>query len=328
MADKSLKDLNYGHPGVASYDLENRGWAFARNYKKRIFKQILIPTTSSSTRNHATPKTAPPFSLKTPVNRTSIQDEFSNTVQDDPLLAPATEIIPDLALVSAAISSAASTYDPLVSGLLSFGSITPRGRDEAWQMAALPTGETGSILQLCILDDETHGWTTEPRPWVRGQTLKAAESAFWNEEAAPIQQVCFARSEEKRPLLAVRLPTRTVLFHPDYVRQPRAAAISPFYRLPASTIQPNRILSIHHPPISTPTRLPMSMLPLTRTFNYSLRWSTKAKRGVYGISSIGLGLADIRLHACSAERSMSRMTETQLAKMAGRGFSGSPMLRP
>lgn len=112
-------------------------------------------------------------------------------------------------------------------------------------MAALPTGETGSILQLCILDDETHGWTTEPRPWVRGQTLKAAESAFWNEEAAPIQQVCFARSEEKRPLLAVRLPTRTVLFHPDYVRQPRAAAISPFYRLPASTIQPNRILSIH-----------------------------------------------------------------------------------
>ena len=245
MADKSLKDLNYGHPGVASYDLENRGWAFARNYKKRIFKQILIPTTSSSTRNHATPKTAPPFSLKTPVNRTSIQDEFSNTVQDDPLLAPATEIIPDLALVSAAISSAASTYDPLVSGLLSFGSITPRGRDEAWQMAALPTGETGSILQLCILDDETHGWTTEPRPWVRGQTLKAAESAFWNEEAAPIQQVCIARSEENRPLLAVRLPTRTVLFHPDYVRQPRAAAISPFYRLPASTIQPNRILSIH-----------------------------------------------------------------------------------
>jgi RNA polymerase I-specific transcription initiation factor RRN6 len=148
-------------------------------------------------------------------------------------------------LVSAAISSAASTYDPLVSGLLSFGSITPRGRDEAWRMAALPTGETGSILQLCILDDETHGWTTEPRPWVRGQTLKAAESGFWNEEAAPIQQVCFAHSEEKRPLLAVRLPTRTVLFHPDYDRQPHAAAISPFYRLPASTIQPNRILSIH-----------------------------------------------------------------------------------
>ena len=245
MADRSLKDLNYGHPGVASYDLENRQWAFARQYKRRIFKQIRALKTTPCTGNHATPTSTQLVFPQTPANRTSIQNEISNIVQDNPLLAPVVELLPELALVSAAISSTASTYDPLVGDLLSFGSITPKGRHEAWRIAALPTGETGSILQLSILDSERHGWTTDPKPWVQGQTLKAAESAFWNEEAAPIQQIRFAYSEDRRPLLAVRLPTRTVLFHPDYLHQPRAAVTSPFYRLPSSTIQPNPILSIH-----------------------------------------------------------------------------------
>ncbi|KAG9194538.1 hypothetical protein G6011_04573 [Alternaria panax] len=243
MADRSLKDLNYGHPGVASYNLGNREWAFARQYTRRCFKQIRNPDSTPSN-SHATPASTQTLFPDTPANRTSIQEEIGNTVEDHPLLAPAAGLIPDLALVSAAISSAASTYDPLVGDLLSFGFITPKGTHEAWRMAALPTGETGSILQLCVLDNERHDWTNDPKSWVQGQTLKGAESVFWNEEAAPIQQVCFLRSED-RPLLAVRLPTRTVLFHPDYHHQPRAAAASPFYHLPASTIQSNPILSIH-----------------------------------------------------------------------------------
>lgn len=242
MADRSLKDLNYGHPGAATYDLENREWTFTRPYTTRSFKRIRTSKDATPASNHATPA----FSLSAEIlaSRTSVQKEISNSIEEHPQLSAAGEVLSDLAVVSAAISSTASTYDPLVGDLLSFGSITPKGRHEAWQIAALPTGESGSILQLSILDNERHGWTADPKSWVEGRTLKDTESGFWNEEAAPIQQVSFSHSDDSRPFLAVRLPTRTVLFHPDYHRRPRASAVSPFYRLPASSIELHPILSI------------------------------------------------------------------------------------
>ncbi|KAI4636389.1 hypothetical protein J4E83_001344 [Alternaria metachromatica] len=242
MADRSLKDLNYGHPGAATYDLENREWTFARPYSARPFKRIRTSKDATPASSHATPA----FSLSAEIlaSRTSVQKEISNSIEEHPQLSAAAEVLPDLAVVSAAISSTASTYDPLVGDLLSFSSITPKGRHEAWQIAALPTGESGSILQLSILDNERHGWTADPKSWVEGRTLKDTESGFWNEEAAPIQQVHFSHSDDSRPFLAVRLPTRTVLFHPDYHRRPRASAVSPFYRLPASSIELHPILSI------------------------------------------------------------------------------------
>ncbi|KAI4646806.1 hypothetical protein J4E93_005030 [Alternaria ventricosa] len=242
MADRSLKDLNYGHPGAATYDLENREWTFARPYTTRSFKRIRTSKDADSASSHATPA----FSLSAEIlaSGTSVQKEISTSIEEHPQLSAAAEVLPDLAVVSAAISSTASTYDPLVGDLLSFGSITPKGRHEAWRIAALPTGGSGSILQLSILDNERHGWTADPKSWVEGRTLKDTESGFWNEEAAPIQQVCFARSDDSRPFLAVRLPTRTVLFHPDYHRRPRASTVSPFYRLPASSIGPHPMLSL------------------------------------------------------------------------------------
>ncbi|KAI4952307.1 hypothetical protein J4E91_003769 [Alternaria rosae] len=242
MADRSLKDLNYGHPGAATYDLDNREWTFARPYTTRSFKRIQTSKDTTPASSHATP--AFPLSAEILASRTSVQKEISNSIQDHPQISAAAEVLPDLAVLSAAILSTASTYDPLVGDLLSFGSITSKGRHEAWRIAAVPTGESGSILQLSILDKEIHGWTADPKSWVEGRTLKDTESGFWNEEAAPIQQVCFAHSDDSRPFLAVRLPTRTVFFHPDYHCRPRASAVSPFYRLPASSIEPHPILRI------------------------------------------------------------------------------------
>jgi RNA polymerase I-specific transcription initiation factor RRN6 len=245
MADRTLRDLNYGHPGAAHYDSENREWGFARPYATRTFKRVRSSKDTDPASNHATTtSTQTPFP-QVLANRTSIQKEISNSIRDYPQISAAAEILPDLALISAAISSTASTYDPLISDLLSFGSITPKGRHEAWRIAALPKGETGNMLQLSILDIKRHGWATNPKSWVEGQTLEDAESGFWSDEAAPIQQVRFAHSDNNRPLLAVRLPARTVLFHPDYHRHSHAVAASPLTRVPNSTIQPHPILSIH-----------------------------------------------------------------------------------
>ncbi|KAI4913679.1 hypothetical protein J4E90_005399 [Alternaria incomplexa] len=154
MADRSLKDLNYGHPGAATYDLENREWTFTRPYTTRSFKRIRTSKDATPASNHATPA----FSLSAEIlaSRTSVQKEISNSIEEHPQLSAAGEVLSDLAVVSAAISSTASIYDPLVGDLLSFGSITPK----------------------------------------------------------------------------------------DYHRRPRASAVSPFYRLPASSIELHPILSI------------------------------------------------------------------------------------
>lgn len=244
MADRSLRDLNYGCPGSASYDLESSEWAFTRQYATRCFKQI---RTLSGIHVADTLATTP-IQLPHPhthANTTRIQKEVRNRVRDNPQLAPAAVLLPELGLLSATISATASTYDPLIGNLLSLGSITLGDRHEdARQVAALPTGESGNVLRLAILNKERHGWGMARKTWVDGPTLREAESGYWNEEAAPIQQICFAQTADRSSLLAVRLPTRTVFFHPICFRQARAAASSPFHRLPPSTIDAHPVFSI------------------------------------------------------------------------------------
>ncbi|EUC50753.1 hypothetical protein COCMIDRAFT_81025 [Bipolaris oryzae ATCC 44560] len=244
MADKPFEDLNYGYPGTASYDLENSEWLFGRQYTTKNFRQI---RTSDGLRLANTLATTPVQLVhpQTSANKTSTQEEVRNLVQDIPELAAAAALLPDLGLVSAAISKTTSVYDPLVGSLLSFGSITLGDRYEnARQVAALPVGEAGNILQLAVLNKERLGWGMIRKTWIDGSTLREAEKEYWNEDAAPIQQICFSQSEDRSSLLAVRLPTRTVLFHPICFRQARPNRFSPFYDLPASTIDIRPIFSI------------------------------------------------------------------------------------
>ncbi|KAJ4368162.1 hypothetical protein N0V83_006518 [Neocucurbitaria cava] len=240
MADRSLKDLNYGHPGAATYDLEYREWNFARQYTKRQLKQV---------KSQENTQTLPPSTgfptPQTHVNSTSVQRNVRGVVRAYPQLAPALEQLPELALVSAAIQTTTSTYDPLIGNLLSFGSITLEDRHEhPRRIAASPTGEAGNILRLSTLTKERHGWGMDRSVWVEGPSLKEAESGYWNEDAAPIQQVCFAQSEDRSTFLAIRLPTRTVLFRPVYFRDRRPAKASPYYHLPTSIIDAHPILSM------------------------------------------------------------------------------------
>lgn len=245
MADRSLKNLNYGHPGEATYDLENREWTFARQYITRQLIQVRSQEGTDPPQTEALPASARFLAPQVFPNSTSIQKYARDLVRDYPQLVSASEQIPEPALVSAAIQTATVTYDPLIGNLLSFGSITFEDKYEATRrVAALPTGEAGNILQLAILTKERHGWAMDKSIWVEGPSLKDAQCGYWNEEAAPIQQVCFAQSEDRSSVLAVRLPTRTVLFRPVYHRRRQAANPSLYYHLPPSVIDAHPILSI------------------------------------------------------------------------------------
>ncbi|EFQ96589.1 hypothetical protein PTT_00373 [Pyrenophora teres f. teres 0-1] len=249
MADKPLEDGNSGRPGIASYDVDNREWVFPRYFPALQLKQIRpIADKHTATTLATTPARFPlPTThvkrTKTK-QRTGVRKRIKGLVKTDPVLCAALDLLPDLDLSSAAVSS---TRDPLVGNLLSFGSITLGNRYETpRRVAALATGETGNILQLAIVNKEIYDWGQVKKTWVDGPTLKEAPVGYWNEEAAPIQQICFAQSEDRSCLLAVRLPTRTVLLRPMYHRQARMIPSSSFYDLPKSVVEPHPVLSIHH----------------------------------------------------------------------------------
>lgn len=245
MADTSFKVLNYGHPGEANYDLEDRQWAFARRVSNRKLTQVRTWDGKNLASTVATPPLVRFPILHTSANGTSIQKYAKGLTRSHPNLAAATEQFSETALLSAAIQTTTSTYDPLVGDLLSFGSTTLVDlHEDPRRIAASVAGETGNILRLAILTKERSSWATDRSVWVDGASLKEAHCGYWNEEAAPIRQTCFAESEERSSLLAVRLPRRTVLLRPTYHRRSLAAQKTPIYDLPPSTLDAHPILSL------------------------------------------------------------------------------------
>lgn len=260
MAEKDLNHLNYGHFGSAAFDLESRDWSFTRDATTTTLKQINFYHEGEATTEVV------PASIHYPSTAISTRvadanDNVKFLLRNHPEVVPASELLPDLAITSAAVISTASAYDPLIGELLSLGSVTSgRARtkdskkrksdffsktENPRRIAATVTGEAGNVLRLALFYKATHGWGDDRSVWLRGETLKDVECGYWNDQAAPIQQVCFARSEEKSTLLAVRLPTRTILFRPRYSHQrPRPAARSAHYELPSSLIDAHPILSL------------------------------------------------------------------------------------
>lgn len=248
MADSTLSHLNYGHAGTSTFDIDARDWSFARQFTATTLKQIGIRNGSSIDAIPAPTRiTNTAFSTRL----TDARDSARALVRNYPQLVSASELLPDLAATSAAVLSTTSTYDPLIGNLYSTGSITyVNNRADKWdnprRVATTVTGETGNILRLGFLYQQALGWGSDKSVWIRADTLRNTECGYWNEEAAPIQQVCFSQSEDRSTLLAVRLLTKTVIFRPFYSQRPRPAKQSSYYNLPPSLIDANPILILEN----------------------------------------------------------------------------------
>jgi RNA polymerase I-specific transcription initiation factor RRN6 len=259
MAEGTLSHLDYGHAGTATFDADSREWSFARHFTPTTLKQIEIREPS------AAELAAAPVQLPNSAVSTRLTDAKDNShviVRDHPQLVAAQDLLPELAITSAAIISTTSTYDPVVGSLYSTGSITFAGRSELSEnprrVAATVTGEAGNILRLGLLYKEILGWGKDDSSqqntrlrrdqsvWLRADTLRNTECGYWSDGAAPIQQVCFAQTEDKSSLLAVRLLTKTVIFRPFYSQRPRPAKQSPYHKLPPSLVDAHPILSLEN----------------------------------------------------------------------------------
>jgi RNA polymerase I-specific transcription initiation factor RRN6 len=260
MAETDLNHLNYGHFGSATFDLESREWSFARDAATITLKQITIYHEGGASSEVVPAATHYPSTALSTRN-TDANDDIKHLLRNHPEIVPASDLLYEFDVTSAAVQSTASTYDPLVGELFSLGSVTSGRKrtddsksrksdsfsktENPRRIIATVTGEAGNVLRLALFYKATHGWGDDRSIWLRGETLKDTESGYWNGDAAPIQQVCFAQSEEKSTLLAVRLPIRTVLFRPRYSHQrTRPATRSAHYDLPSSLVDAHPILSL------------------------------------------------------------------------------------
>jgi RNA polymerase I-specific transcription initiation factor RRN6 len=243
MAKASPYDLNYGHFGQAIYSIEHGSWMFDREPVQRgVLRQVGFwrPVIEKGTREIDS------NFLEDAIRVNEVRHAAKVLARDNCELFPALEVLPDLALASAAVTSTAATYDPAVGDLLSFGSFTAaEGQSRpARRIVAVPTGEAGNILRLIPLVKQRQGWGRDKSFWLEISSFSDTENAYWADEAGPIQQLCFARSEARSAFLAVRFPTKTILFRPVMHQQRKSASRSRFYNLPASRVEPHPVVSI------------------------------------------------------------------------------------
>lgn len=237
MADSSLNNLNYGRPGLSTYDLDDREWVVSRSPSANTLIQV-------SEWQLAIPATLRTLPART-ASSTKIRKHIWHLAHDNPQLVPTVSYLPDLNVVSEAVTAAATTYDPKVGDLLAFGTVFLKKSFRPKSIAALPTGPCGNILRLVPLGKQKLGWNGDKSVWLSSPSFMTVDSGYWNEEAAPIQQICFAQTETSNGFLAVRLPSKTVLLRPSYHRGRRAAERSPHYNLPPSLLSARPILHVN-----------------------------------------------------------------------------------
>ncbi|KAF2010141.1 hypothetical protein BU24DRAFT_455279 [Aaosphaeria arxii CBS 175.79] len=274
-------NLNYGHPGQPLYDLETSSWGFERtpgqNGRLRQLGSFKLVVPSSTEADHST--------AGGPCGKTNqeVQQSTKTLSRACPEIAPAIDILPNLAQVSAAISSTTEVYDPAIGPLLSFGTFTGGGRYMyPRRIAAIPTGDSGSVLCLLAVTKERLGWGADRSFWIEGPSLANCECGYWADDAAPIQQICFSQAENRSSFLAVRYPTRTVIFRPW--QNNVTAFRSQFHRLPPSRLDAHRILALS---IEQTGGAPHA--DVTFNFEYQRQFGVVDQKGFWSVWDIDAG---------------------------------------
>ncbi|OCL12444.1 hypothetical protein AOQ84DRAFT_437008 [Glonium stellatum] len=243
MAEFSVNDLNFGHFGEAVYHPESQEWLFSRKPGRRRVLQVLGPFKASIPPSI---RSEHPLSLDIKRPTHVFQTRTQSLVRSNPEIVPAFELLTPLARVSAAIISQVSNYDPVNGDLLAYGRAADvdnkRGKGRV-RVAAIAAGEGREVLRLIQIREGRQGWREDRSVWLEVPTLDG-ESGWWVGDGAPIRQLCFAYSDDRATFLAVRMPTKTVIFRPLYHSSPVAPPNLPPYQLPPSRLNPYPVLSI------------------------------------------------------------------------------------
>ncbi|KAF2277351.1 uncharacterized protein EI97DRAFT_457376 [Westerdykella ornata] len=244
MANTGPAALNYGHYGQATYSSEHGTWIFDRQPEHRgIIRQL--GSWKKLQQPCGDPGSSHDNTSGCTFNSRNVRQAARAIGRENPDLVPSIDILPELALLSAAVTSSLETFDPAVGDSHSFGSVVTEGRfKHTKRVIAVVAGENGNLLRLTSLEKERQGWEQDRSIWLELPSISEGESGYWSGDATPIQQVCFAHGDDRSAFLAVRFNSKTVVFRPMIRESPKPANRSRFYELPPSRVDSNPILTI------------------------------------------------------------------------------------
>ena len=123
------------------------------------------------------------------------------------------------------------TCDPLVSSLFDIGYAVDLENNDSGSrvvpIAVVASGECGNTISFWKIEDDVVELRTKTITSIRVPAIGQTEGIEWSAGGAPVRQICFAGTvEEKATWMAARLPHSTIIFRPQYHRNPVSVPIS------------------------------------------------------------------------------------------------------
>ncbi|KAI5370133.1 putative RNA polymerase I-specific transcription initiation factor RRN6 [Septoria linicola] len=238
MAERARRNLPYGHFGRAAYSLDDEEWHYDRHLSAPQSVWPLGSGQKSSQHNVHQPSTHDPVRKEPQARR--FRRQIKALVQRMPEFQPAEHILSGLLRVSEAAQDALSKHDSMHGTLLSSTDIRSNASHKSIRIAALPAGETRSMLRLCQVQKQKRIWANDKKCWLDIPTLHGKEILL-EENEGPIQQVTFAEPVDRgEPLLGVRLLRKTLIFRPTHGRNVHGTGATPS----TSGMQANKLYSV------------------------------------------------------------------------------------
>ncbi|KAE8348076.1 RNA polymerase I-specific transcription initiation factor RRN6-like protein [Aspergillus coremiiformis] len=211
MYEHPASALQYGHLGKAIYHPETQVWVFSRTFTL----PPLITFTGARKTTITSPLTAPQSSQFE--NKSLVSKVYPELAACWPLANSET--------LSHVIATTSEICDPLVSSLLDLGHAADLENDDSGSrtvpIAVVAGGECGNGISLYKIDEDCVDLKLGTTSRVRVPSIREAENAEWSARAAPVRQICFARTVEEKPTwMAARFPHSTLVFRPLYHRRP------------------------------------------------------------------------------------------------------------
>lgn len=221
-------DLNFGHLGTATYESNGREWKFLRRCVYGRLSQSAFPFVvvkretayGSSPNKIEFPLTYDLSSLSASIYgihvRSAVPGLASANFQEEELL-------------SSAITTSLSQYNPLFADRLAFGSASclldndVRSGNATVPIVALASGANGESITLTQIGTERVVFSDQNEQdfVLRIPTITSSNRTAWTGNGEAVLQICFAAtSGYQSTWMAARLPSSTILFHPLFHKRP------------------------------------------------------------------------------------------------------------
>lgn len=218
MADLIRYDLGYGTFGHPLYNAETQQWKFTRCAIPSASIRCVEAPTSCAAKTKLSDRQS-----SNDVPSTRRANQMKRLISAHPEVEPARSLLSHLVRVSEAVVDAAAQHDQARGRLFAIVAV----HDERWNrltsVIVFASGPSGCDLSFVQTNVQRQGWA-ESRDFWLDVPAPSGDSRVWKGPGVPIQSVNSANPIGRGDgFIAVRFPTKTLLFRPRVRRSPTDA---------------------------------------------------------------------------------------------------------